>query len=256
METRLTRMFGLQYPIVLAPMGGVSGGRLAAAVSNAGALGLVGGGYGDAAWLRLELACVKKETAHPWGVGFITWSVDRSLIELALEYEPHALMLSFGDPKPYANLIRSSGCKLICQVQDLEGARVAQEAGADLIVAQGSEAGGHGASRAILPLVPAVVDAVASTQAWKPSARTSRSSASCKRTATRRRALVCSTSCASSAGRKRIPGARCATASSSDGMAARASWRRLSWMSKRRTPMLCVGPTSTRRWCGPVRPSI
>jgi nitronate monooxygenase len=162
-ETRLTRMFGLQYPIVLAPMGGVSGGRLAAAVSNAGGLGLVGGGYGDAAWLRHELARVKKETAQPWGVGFITWSVDRSLVELALQYQPHALMLSFGDPKPYADLVRSSGCKLICQVQDLQGACIAQEAGADLIVAQGSEAGGHGASRATLPLVPAVVDAVAPT---------------------------------------------------------------------------------------------
>jgi nitronate monooxygenase len=56
--TRLTRMFGLQYPIVLAPMGGVSGGRLAAAVSKAGALGLVGGGYGNADWLRRELSYV------------------------------------------------------------------------------------------------------------------------------------------------------------------------------------------------------
>lgn len=161
--TRLTEMFGLQYPIVLAPMGGVSGGHLAAAVSNAGALGMVGGGYGDAAWLRRELARVKEETRQPWGVGFITWSVDRSLIELALAYQPHAVMLSFGDPKPYAELIRSAGCKLICQVQDLEGARIAQEVGADIIVAQGSEAGGHGANRATLPLVPAVVDAVAPT---------------------------------------------------------------------------------------------
>lgn len=162
-KTRLTEMFGLQYPIVLAPMGGVSGGHLAATVSNAGALGLVGGGYGDAAWLQLELSRVTKETRQPWGVGFITWSVDRSLVELALEYQPRAVMLSFGDPTPYASLIRSAGCKLICQVQDLEGARIAHETGADIIVAQGSEAGGHGASRATLPLVPAVVDAVAPT---------------------------------------------------------------------------------------------
>src|SRR5688572_20624013 len=124
-------MFGLQYPLVLAPMGGVSGGHLAAAVSNAGGLGLVGGGYGDAAWLRLELSRLQKETSRPWGVGFITWSVDRSLLESALEYRPHAVMLSFGDPKPYVDLVRSSNCKLICQVQDLEGARIAQEAGAD-----------------------------------------------------------------------------------------------------------------------------
>jgi nitronate monooxygenase len=158
--TALTEMFGLRHPIVLAPMGGVSGGRLAAAVSNAGGLGLVGGGYGDAAWLRTELALAKKETPEAWGVGFITWSVTRSLVELAVGYRPHAVMLSFGDPRPLIDPIRRAGCMLICQVQDLEGARLARQAGADLIVAQGTEAGGHGGVRATLPLVPAVVDAV------------------------------------------------------------------------------------------------
>ena len=144
-------------------MGSVSGGHLAAEVSNAGGLGMVGGGYGDPSWLREELARVKARTHRPWGVGFITWSIDRSRIELALEYQPAALMLSFGDPRPYGALVRAAGSKLICQVQDIEGARIAQQAGADLIVAQGSEAGGHGARRATLPLVPAVVDAVAPT---------------------------------------------------------------------------------------------
>jgi nitronate monooxygenase len=160
--TRLTEMFDLQHPIVLAPMGSVSGGQLAAAVSNAGGLGLVGGGYGDFGWLRVELAHARKETRRPWGVGLITWSVDRAVIEQVLRYEPHAVMLSFGDPRPYAALIREK-CRLICQVQDLAGARMAQGAGADIIVAQGTEAGGHGAGRATLPLVPAIVDAVAPT---------------------------------------------------------------------------------------------
>jgi nitronate monooxygenase len=161
--TALTEMFGLQHPIVLAPMGGVSGGHLAATVSNAGGLGLVGGGYGDRAWLRTELARVKEETTQPWGVGLITWSIDRVVFDLALGYRPNAVMLSFGDPRPYAQAIRSAGSKLICQVQGLEQARLAQEAGADIIVAQGTEAGGHGGARATLPLVPAVVDAVAPT---------------------------------------------------------------------------------------------
>jgi nitronate monooxygenase len=161
--TPLAEMLGLQYPILLAPMGSVSGGRLAATVSNAGGLGMVGGGYGDAGWLRTELSRVREETRRPWGVGLITWSVDRSIVELALSYQPRALMLSFGDPSPYGALVKSAGCKLICQVQDLEGARRAQEAGADIIVAQGTEAGGHGGHRATLPLVPAVVDAVAPT---------------------------------------------------------------------------------------------
>ena len=161
--TRLTEMFSLQHPIALAPMGGVSGGLLAAAVSNAGGLGMVGGGYGDAAWLRQELSRVNEATRQPWGVGLITWSADPAVLELILEHRPAAVMLSFGDPRPLGERIKAAGCRLICQVQDLEGARIARQAGADLIVAQGTEAGGHGGLRATLPLVPAVVDAVAPT---------------------------------------------------------------------------------------------
>jgi nitronate monooxygenase len=161
--TALTQMFGLDHPLVLAPMGGVAGGRLAAAVSNAGGLGLVGGGYGDPEWLRRELSLASEHATRAWGVGFITWSIDRGIIDLALQYHPAAVMLSFGDPRPYAAAIESAGARLICQVQDLESARLAHEAGADVIVAQGTEAGGHSGVRATLPLVPAVVDAVAPT---------------------------------------------------------------------------------------------
>jgi nitronate monooxygenase len=160
-RTELTRMFNLSHPIVLGPMGGVAGGRLAAAVSNAGGLGFVGGGYGEPAWLRKELDLVTQGTKRPWGVGLITWTIKREAFDLALSYRPTAFMLSFGDPRPYADAIRAAGCKLVCQVQDVEQARVAREAGADLIVAEGKEAGGHSGARSTLPLVPAVIDAVA-----------------------------------------------------------------------------------------------
>lgn len=162
-RTELTERFGLEYPIFLAPMGSISGGRLAAAVSNAGALGIVGGGYGEPVWMRNELSVAGSETERPWGVGLITWHATRETVELALQYEPDVFMLSFGDPRPYVSTIKATGCALICQVQDVSDARAAKEAGADIIVAQGTEAGGHGASRATLPLVPAVVDAVAPT---------------------------------------------------------------------------------------------
>jgi nitronate monooxygenase len=161
--TRLTDMFRLSVPVVLAPMAGVSGGLLAAAVSNAGGLGLVGGGYGDPAWLAREIALVRSATRRHWGVGLITWAVDTAIVEQVLASGPSAVMLSFGDPRPFGRLINSAGCRLICQVQDIEGAILAQEAGADLIIAQGSEAGGHGGVRSTLPLVPAVVDLVAPT---------------------------------------------------------------------------------------------
>ncbi len=162
-ETGLTKLFALRHPIVVAPMAGVSGGQLAAAVSNAGGLGLVGGGYGDPAWLRKEIFGTKEATQQPWGVGLITWAVDRGVSQLVLGYQPDAIMLSFGDPRPYGAIIKAAGCRLICQVQGLDEARLAQQAGADLIVAQGTEAGGHGGGRATLALVPAVVDAVAPT---------------------------------------------------------------------------------------------
>ena len=159
----MTAMFSLEHPIVSAPMGSVAGGSLAAAVSNAGALGLVGGAYGDPDWLRTELSTARSGTERPWGVGLITWHATPEAVELALSYEPHAFMLSFGDPRPFVPAIKEAGCTLICQVQDVEDGKAAKAAGADIIVAQGTEAGGHGADRSTLPLVPAVVDAVAPT---------------------------------------------------------------------------------------------
>lgn len=160
-ETRLTQMFGLQHAIVLGPMGGVAGGELAAAVSNAGGLGLVGGGYGNPQWLRTELDKVARATTRPWGVGLITWSITSEALQVALSYSPAAFVLSFGDPRPHAAAIKRAGCKLICQVQDVAQARVAAEAGADLVVAEGNEAGGHSGARGTFALVPAAVDAVA-----------------------------------------------------------------------------------------------
>src|SRR5215213_5210363 len=159
----MTAMFSLEYPIVSAPMGSVAGGSLAAAISKAGALGLVGGAYGDPDWLRTELSKARSGTTRPWGVGLITWHATREAVELALSYEPHAFMLSFGDPRPFVPAIKGAGCTLICQVRDTEEGKAAEAAGADIIVAQGTEAGGHGAERSTLPLVPAVVDAVAPT---------------------------------------------------------------------------------------------
>ncbi|TAM12180.1 MAG: nitronate monooxygenase [Nevskiaceae bacterium] len=158
--TRLTELLGLEQPLILGPMAAVAGGRLAAAVSNAGGLGLVGGGYGRMDWLQRELSLVRSSTQRPWGIGLITWSIDRDKLDAALASNPDVVFLSFGDPRPHAARIKAKSCKLICQVQDVAGALLAKAAGADAIVAQGTEGGGHGGQRATLPLIPAVVDAV------------------------------------------------------------------------------------------------
>ncbi|MGO4714987.1 NAD(P)H-dependent flavin oxidoreductase [Bradyrhizobium sp. 2TAF24] len=158
---RFTDIVACRHPIVSAPMGAVSGGRLAAAVSAAGGFGLIGGGYGrDRAWLMRELDLAGDMAKV--GVGFITWSAagHPENFDLVVERRPKAIMLSFGDPAPFAAKARRAGSAVICQVQSVEMAREAVAKGADVIVAQGTEAGGHGAACASLPLVPAVVDAV------------------------------------------------------------------------------------------------
>ncbi len=175
LHTRFTRAFDLQTPIALAPMALASGGALAAACVHAGALGLVGGGYGELAWTQREyqlaLDAVGVEQRKRLGLGFITWKLDEDASALAwalnlpVDQRPRAVMLSFGDPRPYAQRIAASGAKLLCQVQRLAQLAPALEAGAQIIIAQGAEAGGHGANalegRATFTLVPEISDHLA-----------------------------------------------------------------------------------------------
>ncbi|MGH6934145.1 MAG: NAD(P)H-dependent flavin oxidoreductase [Dongiaceae bacterium] len=160
LRSRLTERFKLTYPVISAPMGFVSGGRLAAAVSAAGGLGLIGGGYGEEKWLREQFAAAGNQRV---GCGFITWSLRKQprLLDLALDHAPGAMFLSFGDPQPFAGPIKQAGVPLICQIQTLADARRAIDVGADILVAQGSEAGGHGEKRATFTLVPEVADLIA-----------------------------------------------------------------------------------------------
>jgi nitronate monooxygenase len=157
--TALTKKLKIEHPVLLAPMAGVAGGALAAAVSNAGGLGIVGGGYGERDSLERELIAAGNT---PVGVGFITWSLQKNpdLLNVALGHAPKVMFLSFGELGDFAPKIKKAGIPLIAQVQTLAQARDAVGEGADVIVAQGAEAGGHGSARSTLPFVPAVVDAV------------------------------------------------------------------------------------------------
>jgi nitronate monooxygenase len=159
LSTRVTKLFGIEHPVLLAPMDLVSSGKLASAVSQSGGLGLLGGGYGDEGWLRREFSAAGNARI---GCGFIAWSLAKKpgLLDVALEHEPVAVMLSFGEPAPFVEKIKASGAKLVCQVQSFAQAKEAGRAGADVIVAQGTEAGGHGGSRTTFTLVPEIVDAL------------------------------------------------------------------------------------------------
>ena len=160
-RTPLTKRLGIVHPILLAPMDVVADARLTAAVSAAGGLGILGGGYGNEQWLARELDLLAGSQAR-FGVGFITWSMAKQpkLLDLVLERKPAAVMLSFGDPKPFVERIQRAGAIAICQVQSIALAQEAVAAGADILVAQGTEAGGHGAARGLVTLVPEVIDAI------------------------------------------------------------------------------------------------
>lgn len=173
LNTRFTQRFELNTPIALAPMALATGGALAAACAQAGALSLVGGGYGDLAWTQREYALAMEllkddATSHArLGCGFITWKLDENAqaLDWVLTQKPCAIMLSFGNPRPYAARIQAAGAQLICQVQRLDQVPHAIEAGAAVIVAQGGEAGGHGANalegRSTFTLVPEIADYLA-----------------------------------------------------------------------------------------------
>lgn len=156
-RTRLTDLFDLETPIISAPMAMAAGGKLAAAVSAAGGLGLIGGGYGDAAWLEREIIAAGNQAV---GCGFITWSLAEQpeLLDQALAASPRAMFFSFGDPAPFLGKVLEAGIVPICQCQTLGHVKEALAGGAQVVVAQGSEAGGHGAARGTLSFVAETVD--------------------------------------------------------------------------------------------------
>lgn len=141
----------------------VAGGRLAAAVTGAGGLGILGGGYGDGRWLAEQFDAAGN---LPVGVGFITWSLARQpeLMELCLERRPAAMFFSFGDAEPFVKQARAAGIRTFWQVQRLEQVAQAHAVGVDAIVVQGQEAGGHGMDRGLMTLLPAARDLVGESQ--------------------------------------------------------------------------------------------
>src|ERR1700721_1761146 len=104
-EPALTRLLGIEHPILLAPMGSAAGGRLAAAVTNAGGLGMVGSGYANVDAVRKELTEAGNTRV---GIGLILWALEKNpaALNVALDAKPAAVMLSFGDPTPFTDRIR------------------------------------------------------------------------------------------------------------------------------------------------------
>lgn len=161
LRTRFTEMFELQAPVMSAPMALHTGATIAAAVSSAGGLGSFGGVVPTKGpeWISAEVSSIRAATDRPFAVGFITQAIPivLPLFEATLAEQVPVVMFSFGDPKPWLEQAKTAGARVICQVQTLEDADLAVDAGADVLVAQGIAAGGHTGTMSLLPFLAALV---------------------------------------------------------------------------------------------------
>ena len=162
MRTRLTELLGIEHPVMLAGMGGVSYAPLVAAVSEAGGFGCLGASTMSAAQMVAEMAAVHEATGRPFGVDLLT-AMPGDLagqVEMVIEGGASVFVAGLGVPAAVVELCHRHGVLVVNMCGKVDHARRALDAGCDLVVAQGTEAGGHTGQVATMPLVPLVVDAV------------------------------------------------------------------------------------------------
>ncbi|MDT7944627.1 MAG: nitronate monooxygenase [Dehalococcoidia bacterium] len=165
-RTPLTERLGITYPIIQAGMGGVARAELVAAVSNAGGLGVIGAGFMSPAQLREEIRKVKDLTDKPFGVDLLLardWPGQEEMIKVIIEERVPVFASGLGNPAPYVEALHQAGITVMAVVGTVRHARRVVEGGTDIVVAQGTEGGGHTGRIGTMALVPQVVDAVAPT---------------------------------------------------------------------------------------------
>ncbi len=162
LKTKLTELLKIEHPIMLAGMGGVSYSRLTAAVSNAGGYGCLGASTMSSEVLASEIAATKSLTGRPFGVDLLTAFPDTLVanVELLIEGGATSFVAGLGVPSHVVDLCHRHRVIVISMCGKVEHAKRALDAGCDVVVAQGTEAGGHTGTVATLPLVPLIVDAV------------------------------------------------------------------------------------------------
>jgi len=164
-HTSICDLLGIDHPIVLGGMGGATSAPLVAAVSSAGALGTLGTSGINAAQIKSEAESIRKATAKPFGINHLLFEIDEERYAATLAARPAVAAFGWARPdqdlRSYFKRAHDAGCKVMHMVGEVPEALRAAEAGADVIVAQGTEAGGHVGWMAAMPLVPMVVKAVA-----------------------------------------------------------------------------------------------
>ncbi len=162
MKTRLTELLGIEHPVMLAGMGGVAYHELVAAVSNAGGYGCLGASTMSSEHLASEIAATRSLTDRPFGVDLLTAFPETLVknVEILIEGGATTFVAGLGVPRNVVDLCHRHGVKVISMCGKVDHARRALDAGCDVVVAQGTEAGGHTGQVATLPLVPMIVDAI------------------------------------------------------------------------------------------------
>ena len=160
LKTPLCDVFGIDVPIILAPMGSCTSAELAAAVSNEGGLGGIGSLFRTTDAIKRDIDVIKGLTNRHYAINHIPQTLDTEAFRYSLEARPRVISFALGDPGDLVKQAHGVGSLVMLQVTTVAQAIEAAERGVDVIIAQGGEAGGYGGSVSTMALVPQVVDAV------------------------------------------------------------------------------------------------
>ena len=161
MITEVTKLLGIQYPVIQGGMAWVAEYHLAAAVSAAGGLGLIGAASAPADWVRQQVREVKKLTDKPFGVNIMLMSpYADEIAQVIVEEKVPVVTTGAGNPEKYMKMWKDAGIKVMPVVASVALAKLMERAGADMVIAEGMESGGHIGEQTTMTLVPQVADAV------------------------------------------------------------------------------------------------
>lgn len=161
MKTEITELFEIEYPIIQGGMAWVATAELAAAVSEAGGLGIIGAGGAPAGWVKEQIQKVKEKTDRPFGVNLMLMNPEADQIaKLIAEEKIEVVTTGAGNPEKYMKMWKKAGVKVVPVVASVALAKRMERAGADAVIAEGTESGGHIGETTTIVLVPQVADAV------------------------------------------------------------------------------------------------
>lgn len=161
MKTRICDLLGIEYPIIQGGMAWVATHELAAAVSEAGGLGIIGAGGAPASWVREQIRQAKKATDKPFGINLMLMNPEADQIaQIIAEEKVKVVTTGAGNPGKYIQMWKDAGVKVIPVVASVALAKLMERGGADAVIAEGMESGGHIGKATTMTLVPQVADAV------------------------------------------------------------------------------------------------